>query len=154
MNKKLISLGLGVLLSFAMVGCSSSDVEEEPQVEQQVEQQEEVKEMNVPLLDNEHCTVSIVGYYEDKGFGEVGYKVFIENKTDSLMMVNVDNVSVDGMMNDPCWATSVDGGKKAEEIIYWNDIESLDKLVNVEMTVQAYDYDTYESFGEEVVVID
>ena len=67
------------------------------------------------VIDNEKCTF-IIEEVEDNGT-DVIFKVFCENKTDKNVMFSIDDVTVNGYMNDPFWGTSVTAGKKAKESI-------------------------------------
>ncbi len=94
------------------------------------------------LLDDEHVTVKITGVNPDGLFGyTIG--VFLENKTDLQLMYSVDNVSVNGYMCDPFWATMVDAGKKANEQISFmeSDFErnGIEEVTDVTFTLKVYD---------------
>ena len=73
MNKKLIGLGLGIMLGLGMIGCNNDDVavekveENSPIVEQKVEDDKSKnKEMNAVLMDNEYVKATIIEKYEDE----------------------------------------------------------------------------------------
>ena len=125
MNKKLIGLGLGIMLGLGMIGCNNDDVavekveENSPIVEQKIEDDKSKnKEMNAVLMDNEYVKATIIEKYEDE-WGEIGYKIQVENKTDKHLMIYTNNTSVDGMMNDPSFYVELTGNKKANENMYW-----------------------------------
>ena len=98
------------------------------------------------IADNELVKVSVIDAYEDTTWGEVGFEVEIVNKTDMTLMVAVDDVSVNGVMNDPFWATEVAAGKTAYSNIGWyinsdsnKNVKSLSDINNIEFTLRAYD---------------
>lgn len=75
--------------------------------------------------------------------------VYMENKTDRNLMYAWDMVSVNGMMIDPFWATSVAAGKKACSEIRFYRSELADNgitdISDVEFTLQVSDYDDWEA---------
>ena len=63
-----------------------------------------------------------------------------------MLMVSIDDVSVNGVMNDPFWATEVAPGKTAYSNMGWyingdtnKNVKSLEDLKNIEGTLKAYD---------------
>lgn len=168
MNKKLIGLGLGLMVGLGMVGCTKDEVvvekveEKNPTVVQEVEEEKDNnnsnKEMNAVMMDNEYVKMSIVGMYENE-WGDVGYKVQVENKTDKHIFMYIKSASVDGLMNDPMFYVELTGGKKANENMYWNkdyeengNVKSIDDLKNIEITVVIHD-DNYNTLKEETLKI-
>ena len=167
MNKKLIGLGLGIMLSLGMIGCNNDDVavekveENSPIVEQKIEDDKSKnKEMNAVLMDNEYVKATIIEKYEDE-WGEIGYKIQVENKTDKHLIIYTNNTSVDGMMNDPLFYVELTGNKKANENMYWykdseenGNVKSIDDLKNIETTFIISDGDTYNTLKEETYCIE
>jgi len=135
---------LAMLFSF---GCTAEPTETEKPTEKPTQSGTEApttgqasKEMK--LVDNGHCTVTVKGYDEKDLFG-YSVKVFLENKTDKELMFSVDNVSVNGYMCDPFWATTVAAGKKANEQItfFESDLEDngIEKVEEITFTLKVYD---------------
>lgn len=186
-SKKAISSILTFLLTIGFtVGCSETPKENSSNNNQTV--QEEVKkptdnsesnkkaqndkdnkkdedknknEMNLVIVENEYMTMTILEKYEDKSWDEVGYKVKIENKSDIDLLIGIDGVSVDGVMNDPFWATTVTAGKTSYENIYWyldsddnQNIKSIDDLKNVEFELSISDDETWDTLYNESIVIE
>ena len=96
----------------------------------------------VVLAENENITVKVTGTETDPVWGYT-VKVFLENKTDKDLMFSVDDVSVNGYMCDPFWASSVAPGKKANEKISFseksfleNGIETVEEIA---LTLRVYD---------------
>ena len=65
--------------------------------------------------DDENCSFVIQDVVDDGQ--EIELKVLLENKTDKNLMFSIDNVTVNGYVNDPFWAETVAAGKKAMEDI-------------------------------------
>ena len=87
------------------------------------------------LLDNDKVTVILLDKTEGSNF--VGYNLYIENKTDKYVMVNVDNASVDGFMTYiNLQGSTLAPGKKSYAVMRVStkntDIKSMDDLKNVE----------------------
>ncbi|MBR5305422.1 MAG: hypothetical protein IKU47_00685, partial [Oscillospiraceae bacterium] len=110
---------------------------------------------DIILVDNEYVKVVAFGVDPDDLFG---YEVllYIENKTETDIMVSSESVSVNGFMCDPFWATEVVSNAVKFTSVQWYDslleeseIESVDE---VEMTLKAYDYDSWGDYYVEDVV--
>lgn len=164
---KIIVYGLGLFTLVGMLASACVDegveteqietnnditmiVPEEPDSEVKIvpaEPEETEESLNsFVIVDNELVKVSIIDAYEDTTWGEVGFEVEIVNKTDIALMVAVDDVSVNGVMNDPFWATEVAAGKTAYSKIGWyinsdsnKNVKSLSDINNIEFTLRAYD---------------
>ena len=156
-------LGTITLISLLAAACSDEKVEqakiveteqgtvmiipEEPDSEVEIIPAEPEEEMQkFTLVDNELVQVNIVNIYEDPMWNEVGFEMEIINKTDIMLMVSIDDVSVNGVMNDPFWATEVAPGKTAYSNMGWyingdsnKNVKSLEDLKNIEGTLKAYD---------------
>lgn len=113
------------------------------------------EETDIVLVDNDNVKVVALGVDPDDLFGyEV--LVYIENKTDSSAMVSAESVSVNGFMCDPFWAREVPAAAVSFTSIQWFDttleeagVESID---DVEMTIKAYNSDSWSDSYAEVVV--
>lgn len=94
------------------------------------------------LVDDENCTVIIKGYDGNALLG-YGVKVYLENKTDKELMFSISEVSVNGYMCDPFWATTVSAGKKANEQItfFESDLEAngIEVVEEITFTLNVYD---------------
>ena len=98
--------------------------------------------VEITLVDNGNCAVILKGYDENALLG-YGMNVYLENKTDKDLMFSVDDVSVNGFMCDPFWASTVSAGKKANEKVTFseaafaeNGIEVVDEIT---FTLHVYD---------------
>lgn len=96
----------------------------------------------IVLVDNKDITVKITGIDEDGLFGYT-LNVYLENKTDKELMFTVDNVSVNGFMCDPFWASTVAAGMKANQQIRFSDSDfeknGIEAVASIVMTLRAYD---------------
>jgi hypothetical protein len=113
------------------------------------------QKINEPIIivDNDFVTFSIKNDTYDALLETYGFKVFLENKTDKPVMFSWDEVSVDGYMCDPFWASEVAAGKKENTEIHWyltafeeNDID-YKNISNIEFTLTCYseNEDTWEN---------
>ena len=151
--KKLLVLLLVLLMCFTFVSCGddspatnegdSSETTEEA-AEEATEEPAAFEE--IVLFDTDEATMKIVGF-DPEDFWGFKLDVFLENKTDKTLMFSAEDVSVNGFMIDPLWATEVAGGKKENTDISWlsseletNGIESVE---TIEMKVSVYDSDNW-----------
>ena len=63
------------------------------------------------VLDDENCTVTLTEI-KDSAFGMLSFGIYVENKTEQTLMFSLDEVTVNGYLNDPLWAVEVAPGKK------------------------------------------
>lgn len=74
---------------------------------------------------------------------------YVENKTDRDLLVSWDNVSVNGMMVDPFWASAVSAGKKLYTTVnfYREDLQAqgIETVTEIEFTLTAYDYNNFDA---------
>lgn len=98
------------------------------------------------LVDNEYVTVIVTGYEDDSIWGYT-VKLFLLNKTDKNLMFSVDEVSVNGYMADPFYATSVSAGKCAFSSMSWSDTtlenSGITVIDEIEFTLKVYDEDDW-----------
>ena len=96
----------------------------------------------VVLVENENITVKVTGTETDSIWGYT-LKVFLENKTDKNLMFSVDDVSVNGFMCDPFWASTVAAGKKANEKITFSESafkeNGIEAVEEISFTLHVYD---------------
>ena len=96
----------------------------------------------ITLVDDENCTVIIKGVDANNIFGYT-LNVYLENKTDKELMFSVDDVSVNGFMCDPFWASTVSAGKKANEQISFSESDfetnGIKEVSEISFTLNVYD---------------
>lgn len=97
---------------------------------------------DVVLVDDENCTMTLVSVSPNNAWGYT-WNVFMENKTDKNLMFSLDNVSINGVMCDPFWATIVSAGKKSNEEISWMT-EDFEQLGITDVTVVEFDLSIYD----------
>ena len=166
MCKKFLVMGTALVLTLSLAACGKAEGETSvpsgtttaPSVTTQPSVTTEPTETTIPettgesevafeelvLVDNEDCTFKVVGIEENGMFG-YGVKVFLENKTDDNLMFSVSDVSVNGFMIDPFWASTVAAGKMANEQITFleSDFETngIEKVDEITFTLRVYDND-------------
>lgn len=156
MRRVMFSLMLaGAVISMAACGSDGTETAGSAAVEQQ-ESQEQEKEQTAKeadadfqqvLVDDENVKVEITGV-EHSGLWGYTWDLSIENKTeDTNLMVAMENVSVNGVMSDPLFATEVAAGKKANTSVSWSDEEfetnNIEEVTAVEFELHVYDYDDW-----------
>lgn len=96
----------------------------------------------VVLVENDDIIVKLTGTEQDDLWGYT-VKVFLENKTNKQLMFSVDDVSVNGFMCDPFWASTVAAGKKANEKITFSDAafaeNGIEAVEEISFTLHVYD---------------
>lgn len=94
------------------------------------------------IVDNESCTFKVTAI-EEEAFWGYTLKAFLENKTGKELMFTLQDVSVNGFMCDPFWATSVTAGMKSNADISFSasDFErnGISQVTDIEATVKVYD---------------
>lgn len=99
------------------------------------------------IVDDENCTF-IIKEIKETSYS-VQLSVFCENKTDKRLMFSLDNVVVNGYMNDPFWATEVAAGKKANQTIefYADGVTglSIDQIDELRFDLLVYDSEDWEA---------
>ena len=118
----------------------------------------EQKSTDTVLVDNEDVSVIVTGYREDEIWGYTA-DLFIVNKTEKELMVSADEVSVNGFMADPFWATPVIPGKMKFASISWSDSvfaeNDISAVEEIEMTLRIYNADDWleEDLFKEAVTL-
>lgn len=154
-----------VLMAFHMTGCSveegaleetaeelASAPEKTPETEKEEKSNEAEKAgytlSDEVIVDDENCRFTIKKA-EDSGIWGFTIKVSCENKTaDQTLMFSLDNVSVNGYMSDPFWATEVSAGKIANEEILFGKIvcaDSIQTADEIRFTLFVYDADDWDA---------
>ncbi len=99
------------------------------------------------IVDNENVTIIVTGYGEDEIWGYTMH-LYLVNKTGSEVMFSADDVSVNGFMADPFWATSVAAGKAAFSDVSWSDStfeeNDITTVEEIEMTWSVYNNEDWE----------
>jgi len=102
----------------------------------------EIQSSDQVLVVNENVTVLITDKVDDPIWGYT-LNMFIVNKTDTEIMISVDEASVNGFMADPFFAKSVQPGKSAFTSMSWSDTtleeNEITEIENIEFTLRVYD---------------
>ena len=154
MKKMFISLMIGLMM-FGVVGCGGGTTEsvapEEVIVETSPkEENKNVSNKEIIVADTENYTFKIKGSEYDEFWEAWNIKVYLENKTNENMMFSWEDVSVNGYMIDPFWASEVAPNKKENTTISFyesdfieNDIETVEN-VSFRLNIYNENPDTWE----------
>lgn len=118
----------------------------------------ESKNTDEIIVDENDITVIVTGYEYDDIWGYT-MSLYLVNNTDKNVMVTVDDVSVNGYMLDPFWATELAPGKSIFESMSWFEDDfsenSITDVEEIEFVIRAYDYDNWlaEDIVNKVVVL-
>lgn len=117
----------------------------------------EAVEGETVLIDNEYATVILTGVDPE---GDWGYtlNVYVENKTDSTLVVSTEDVLVNGFVCDPFWAEFIPAGKRVNSQMSWFETDFEDngitEVETITMSINAYDDETWEDYFSESVTIE
>lgn len=110
------------------------------------------------LVDNEYASVIVTDYDPDNLWGYTA-NIYIVNKTDTTIMVSVDDASVNGYMLDPFFATSVIPGACKFSSISWSssDFEenNITEVENIEFNLRIYNENDWmaEDFANDTIAL-
>ena len=155
LSKKIISLGLVSLLSASLlVGCSDSKDKTMDKADTKIEEQKFNKEV---VADNEYFKMTVINKDMDEYSSFVRIQVLVENKTDKDINIYLENISVDGVMNDPAWCVEVTANNKAYSYIEWvidsetnPNVKTVEDLKNIEGEVYVTDNNYNELFRTDI----
>ena len=146
MNRTLLSL-LAALLTILMLSACSGETDTPSETAPAITAVPAAAESQTPfevitLVDDENCTVQITSVDADNIWGYT-LNVYLENRTDLDLMFTLDEVSVNGYMFDPFWASTVSAGKKSNEEISFleSDFETngITEVSEISFTLRVYD---------------
>ena len=104
------------------------------------------KKSDKVLVDNDKATVILLGFEDDEIWGYTA-NLFIVNKSDKYAMFTVEDVSVNGYMVDPLFASDIDSGKCAFDTMSWSDEDfeesGITEVEEIEFTLRAYDNENF-----------
>ncbi len=154
MRKRMIAAGLIAVLSLSLAACGSNSsgetsvttpsqtVTTKPNPSESKPQQQSKFEETV-LVDNANILFKITSVENDPVWGYT-LKVQIENRTDKDLMFSLNDVSVNGYMCDPFFATTVTAGMKANKDISFS-ISSFKEIGIQQVTDIAFELRVYDS---------
>lgn len=173
--KRLLFLLLTSILAVSLVACGDGDANEQKKEVSKVEKQSgsdessetgtdegEEKSYDQVLIDSEIAKVTLEGIskIEDSTWDEEYHeiKMSIENKSDKTIVVQTDEVSIDGLMvtDNVFFSEDVAGGKKANGKLkiemFDEELPPLDE--ELEMILKVIDEETYDTIEEEKINIE
>ena len=110
------------------------------------------------IADNDMVTVIVTGVRENDTFEAQDLCFYFVNKTDKEIMFTIEDVSVNGYMMDPFFATTVNPGFSRFADASWFDDElsdhGIDKITEIEFTFvsrDANDWDAEDIINEKVI---
>ncbi len=110
------------------------------------------KPSDTVLVDNENMTVLVTGYRMDEIWGYCA-QLYLENKTQTPLMVSVEDASVNGYMLDPFFATQVDPGVCAFRDVTWDEksllANGIASVEQIQLALEAYPAD--DIFAENIL---
>ena len=110
------------------------------------------------IVDNDQISI-VVTDYDPNGFWGYTANVLLVNKTDAALSFSCDDVSVNGFMCDPFWATSVAPGKMKFSSISWSESSFEDNGITaveeIEMVLRVRDSENWsaEYIYEETITL-
>ena len=108
----------------------------------------EAQPTDTVVVENDDISIVVINYEEDSIWGYMA-NLYLINKTDKNLMFSADDVSVNGFMCEPFWATSVGSGKSAFSSVSWSSSSFEDNGIThvdeIEMTINVYDYDNWSA---------
>ena len=154
-NKKGISVLLsGMLLSGMLVGCGNNKDKSINETNTKIEEQKFNKEV---VADNEYFKMTVINKDMDEYSSFVRMQVLVENKTDKDIIVYLENICVDGVMNDPAWCVNINANNKAYSYIEWlidydnnPNVKTVEDLKNIEGEVYVTDSNYNELFRTDI----
>lgn len=107
-------------------------------------------------VDNDECSIILEDINPDGEWGEYTIRAELENKTaDKTLMFAVEDAYVNGVENDPYFASEVAPGKKAKASIGFDKMEEygMTDFSDIELAFRVYDSDDWmaDASAEEVV---
>ena len=118
----------------------------------------EAQESDTVIGDNKYVTAIVTGYEYDDLWGYTA-NLYLVNKTQSSVMFSAEDVSVNGYMCDPFYATTVSAGNCAFSSMSWYDSSleecEITEVTEIEFTLRAYDSDNWldEDFANITVTL-
>ena len=108
----------------------------------------EVIDPALTIVDDDSLTITATARAMDE-YDQVGFVFSITNKTDREigLMVSDGTSTVDGTARDSYFYASTAAGETTEAFCDFQEVDSIDDLVNVRAELVAYDNSTYEDIA-------
>ncbi|MCD7837334.1 MAG: hypothetical protein LUG65_00280 [Clostridiales bacterium] len=118
----------------------------------------EARDTDNVIIDNDYVTVIVTGYEYDDIWGYT-VNLYYENKTDTEVMLSVDDASVNGYMIDPFYAETVAAQTCAFSEVSWYEEEleenGISEVEEIAFQLTAYDNEdwTGDYFVNETITL-
>jgi len=162
--KKILTLLLAIITVLSFTACNSDTASNDDPNSASVTNSEKKEDLDnsqgiadnkvqytladAVIVNNEHCTFTITSIDPDNMWGFT-VKALCENKSNINLMFSWDDVSVNGYMIDPFWASEVAAGKKSNvEISFSNSQLKKSNIASVEeiiFTLGVHDSDDWRA---------
>lgn len=108
----------------------------------------------ITVADDDVCTIAITEKGVDS-WGDAGYTVEMTNNSDQeiTIWIPIDVTSVDGTADELYGREILSPGASTTAFFYFEDIDTIEGLVNVQTTFTAYENETYEDIANYEVTI-
>lgn len=107
----------------------------------------EAKETDRVLFDTDSCAM-IVTEIDPEGMWGYTLEVYLENRTDDILMFSIDGASVNGFMCDPFWAETVAPGKKSITTVSWSrsalEENGITQVEQLTLPIRVYDSEDWQ----------
>lgn len=96
------------------------------------------------LVDDDNTSFTINSISDS---GDLSLKVSMKNKSNLNLMYSIDDVSINGLVEDPFWAKEVTAGNKANSSIdFYSHVlkeDGIDEVTKITFTLNIYDNDDW-----------
>lgn len=111
--------------------------------------EKEISFTETVVVDNEACTIKITSIDPDNIWGYTLNAEFENKSSDKTYTFSVDSASINGVMDDPFFATDVTAGNKGIEEISFSDStleeNGIEEFTDIELTFSVYDADDWNA---------
>lgn len=111
----------------------------------------ETQPTDMVLVDNDRFTF-IVTVRDEDGYWPITLKAYLVNRTDKVVMVNVEHARINGIACDPFWAYEMYPGTSSFKDVFWSKadlersgIDPAKGIEEIEMDLRIYEEDNYGS---------
>lgn len=133
----------------------NADAEEESESTASAEKSDEnTIDVSETVIDDDVMTMVVKSKSYDPSLFSYGIDIEVVNNTDSEIAFDVKNLSLDDQMYSTLFYYEIAPGKTLAKQIDLYEVESLDEIKNVEMSIEVTELDNFEVIGEYTVNID
>ena len=113
---------------------------------------------DITIVDNDNVSVIVTGYSIDDIWSYTMH-LYLVNKTNMNLTFSADEVSVNGIMADPFWASTIGAGRVSFEAMSWFDStfeeNGITDVEEIEMKLRIYNSDDWSAddiYSETIVL--